>query len=64
MSRLFLDYYSLLHEKSLDFFEEIISANAREAAPIMAASPMAVARERARLDLVEITAANEYIRRI
>jgi phenylacetic acid degradation operon negative regulatory protein len=64
VSRQFLDYYTLLHEKSLDFFEEIISGNAREAAPFMAASPMAVARERARLDLVEITAANEYIRRI
>ncbi|HSE98748.1 MAG TPA: PaaX family transcriptional regulator C-terminal domain-containing protein [Blastocatellia bacterium] len=60
VSRLFLDYYTILHEKSLDFFEEIISASVRDL-PAMASAPMAAARELSRLDLVEITAANEYI---
>jgi len=55
VSKLFLDYYALLHEKSFDFFEEVISASNRDAASL------AAAREHTRLDLIEITAANEYI---
>lgn len=55
ISKLFLDYYTLLHEKSLDFFEEVVSAGVRDS------SSIAVAREVARQDLIEITAANEHI---
>lgn len=55
VSKLFLDFYTALHEKSLDFFEGVISANARDSAS------RSVARERAQQDIIEITAANEYI---
>lgn len=55
ISKLFLDYYRLLHEKSLDFFEEVMSVGTRDA------SSLAEARELARQDLIEITAAHEHI---
>jgi phenylacetic acid degradation operon negative regulatory protein len=55
VSKLFLEYYTALHESSLSFFEEVISATNGE---ILA---LAEGRHHANMDLVEITAANEFL---
>jgi len=56
VSKLFLDYYGLLHEGSLSFFEEVTRAASNRSASLLEE-----ARRKAGMDLAEIAAANEYL---
>lgn len=55
VSKLFLEYYNLLHDSSLTFFEEVTQAASRETASLEEA------RRRAGMDMAEIAAATEYL---
>jgi phenylacetic acid degradation operon negative regulatory protein len=55
MSQLFLEYYRALHDSSLSFFEEVISARNQEFLALEEG------RRQADMDLPEITAANEFL---